>query len=45
MSEARTTVRGAQPGMTGFTAAAPSEFGPGGRAYLNPANLGSKVLI
>jgi hypothetical protein len=45
ISEALTTVRGAQPGMTGFTAAAPSEFGPGGRTYLNPANLGKSVNL
>lgn len=43
LSEALTSVRGAQPGMTGFTAAAPSELEPGGRTYLNPANLGKNV--
>jgi len=40
ISESLTSARGAQPGTTGFTAAAPSELGPGGRTYLNPANLG-----
>ena len=45
MSEALTTVRGAQPGMTGITAAAPSNFEPNGRTYLNPANLGKSVNL
>jgi hypothetical protein len=43
ISESLTTVRGAQPGTTGFTAAAPSDLGPSGRTYLNPANLGKNV--
>ena len=44
ISESITTARGAQPGMTGFTAAAPSDLGPSGRTYLNPANLGANVV-
>ena len=44
ISESITTARGAQPGMTGFTAAAPSDLGPSGRTYLNPANLGTNVV-
>ena len=44
ISESITTARGAQPGMTGFTAAAPSDLGPSGRTYLNPVNLGANVV-